>query len=69
MRFGAALLNLLARSLHFGCERAIRPMLATSRAWQCFVILLVACVPAVGWAQVGRVFVSAEAYVGLVVRH
>jgi hypothetical protein len=40
-------------------------MLATLRAWQCFVLLLVACVPAVSWAQVGRVFVSAEAYVGL----
>jgi len=40
-------------------------MLTTSRARICVVILLLAWAPAVGWAQVGRVFVSAEAYVGL----
>ncbi len=42
-----------------------RSRLATSRGLQCFVILLSASMPAVSWAQVGRVFVSTEAYVGL----
>lgn len=36
-----------------------------SRRHVAVLILLVACGPAVAWAQVGRIFVSVEAYVGL----
>jgi hypothetical protein len=40
-------------------------MRTTSRTQFCLVILLLACTPAVARAQVGRIFVSVEAYVGL----
>lgn len=62
MRFNAALPNLLDRSRHTTCERGNRYILTTSR---CVVFLLLAWMPSVGWAQVGREFVSVEAYVGL----
>lgn len=46
-------------------ERESRPTLPMARGLQCFVILLLMWAPTVGWSQVGRVFVTAEAYVGL----
>lgn len=64
MGFGAALRSLLVLSIHTTCERANRTPLATSRERQGFVILFLALVPVLGSAQVGRIFVSAEAYVG-----
>ncbi len=62
MRFGAALLNLLDLSIDTSRERGSTSMLTTAR---CVVILLLAWMPSIGWAQVGREYVSVEAYVGL----
>ena len=64
MRIVAALQGLLALSTHTCCVRKNRSTLITSRAWQGFLALLLALVPAVGFAQVGREFVAVEAYVG-----
>ena len=47
---------------HKSGERENRYVLAISRA---ALILVLASMPSVGWAQVGRAYVSVEAYVGL----
>lgn len=65
MRYGKAVLHLPALSRQTHCERETRSRVTASRVLPCCVVLLLAWVPAVGWAQVGRGFVSVEAYVGL----
>jgi hypothetical protein len=62
MSFVAVLQNLLDRFLHTTWARRKRSILTAAA---CVVILVLAWMPSIGWAQVGREFVSVEAYVGL----
>ena len=65
MSFSAAQQNLLSLPSHTCFQTGNRSTLFSSRVRQGFLALLLALVPVVASAQVGREFVSAEAYVGV----
>ena len=62
MRFNAALPSPMDLSRHTNFVRGKRDMLTIPR---CLAVLLFAWMPSVAGAQVGREYVSVEAYVGL----
>ena len=64
IRFGDAQRSRMLSTQTIG-ERKCQSTLTTSRVRHAFVVLFLALLPVLGSAQVGRIFVSAEAYAGL----